>query len=83
MSRRLKLTFVGSDDVPYHTDVLAPKIARDVLARKDAHGKLRLVGDHLSYPLHHLTYAEVSRASRAVEYRCPDGSHVIITLEKD
>ena len=79
MSRKrlLRLTWIGSDGEPYHTDTLSPRTARDVLARGkffEVHG----IDPIRSSPLYYLSWAEAKRARRALVARDYDGREVMI-----
>ena len=61
--RLLKLTWVDRDGEPYHTDAVSPTVARDLLARA---GVVWFRMDRLDFPVINLSWAAVSRSTRAV-----------------
>lgn len=74
--RKLHLTWVDASGDPYHSDSVRPCVARDLL------GKLRgQLANNL--PLRRLTYAAVSRSTRAWVFKLNNGHECIITVAED
>ncbi len=76
--RMLKLSFVDSEGVCYHEDILGPRQARELLVRSEVF-QVKIAGHNC--PLHCLTFADAKRQSRAITAKLsgPLGGEVIIT----